>query len=538
MAFRQNDIRFHQTSLFNDYLALSDKKRKMLEESWASIFRNDVIPNINEDLFRPLFEEEGAASRPNSPVNILVGASILQMLNGLSESELMQSIAFDFRYSYALCLDSLGEDAFSDRTLRRFRKRIADYAEATGTDLIKQTMEALSDKFAAVMGIDKSERRMDSFMIDMSAKHMGRRELVYEANKGLVQYLFSIGDTNGILYMGHYLQQDDHNRVLYNVEKEYVQYRDRALLKDATLLMGKCLDAYQGEEAFAVFKRVINEQTVLGSNGERRFRTKEDGGMGSSMVQGINDPDATFRSKGGENHYGYVANIEESVGPKGSLITGYDFEANNVSDQQMLRNRIEEMPAQEAHTVIVADGGYDDDKAREMAVEKNIEIITTDLLGKDTDPIYGGFKFNEDGTEVEVCPHGNAPLECRHDEKTGKCTATFTAVQCDGCPYKSTCKPSGKRGAMRKVKVSKKMARRAKQQAEMAKGTFKAYGRFRNGVETIPSYFRTVMNVDHMYAYNKIRNAICFGMRVMAYNVMKITGFRKKQRVESAQNAA
>ena len=95
MAFRKNDISFHQTSLFNDYLALSDKKRKMLEESWAGIFRNDVIPNINEDLFRPLFEEEGAASRPNSPVNILVGASILQMLNGLSESELMQNIAFD-----------------------------------------------------------------------------------------------------------------------------------------------------------------------------------------------------------------------------------------------------------------------------------------------------------------------------------------------------------------------------------------------------------------------------------------------------------
>ena len=54
---------------------------------------------------------------------------------------------------------------------------------------------------------------------------------------------------------------------------------------------------------------------------------------------------------------------------------------------------------------------------------------------------------------------------------------------------------------------------------------FKEKARFRNGVETIPSFFRTVLNIDHMYAYNYSRNMIIFGFKVMAFNAMKLFTF-------------
>jgi len=50
------------------------------------------------------------------------------------------------------------------------------------------------------------------------------------------------------------------------------------------------------------------------------------------MLQNPSDPDATFRSKAGEEHRGYVANLEESVGENGSVITDYQFEQNIYSD--------------------------------------------------------------------------------------------------------------------------------------------------------------------------------------------------------------
>lgn len=532
MSFRPNDLGSRQTSFFDISNILTERKREALKHSWASYFRNDILPNIDEEPYRVLYDEEGGASRPNSPVNVLIGASVLMMRFGISEDELEENICLDIRYSYALSLDTLTDDAFSMRTLRRFRKRCADYAARTGKDLIKMTSDSLAERMASIMGIDKTRRRMDSFMVDMSAQEMTRRELVYNANKAIVSYLFSIGDTDGIKYMEHYTVKGDHHQVLYHVEEKYRGWRDEALLKDAFLLMGKCAGKYSEEEAYKLFRRIIDEQAVE-DNGKLRWRTRDDGGFNSGMAQSTTDTDATYRSKAGESYKGYVANVEESVGDGGSLITHYSFEKNNVSDQAMLRRRIEEIEPQEKKTVIVADGAYDSEEARSLAEEKNIEIITTDLLGGDVDPVMGGFKFNDDGTEILSCPLGNKPDECVYNEKTGQCEAKFICGQCDKCMFRNIhCKPSGKKD--KKVKVSKSMAARARRQAEMATEKFKEFYRFRNGVEAIPSCFRNILNVDFMQAYGKIRNSIAFGLRVMAFNMMKLVGFRKKQLVECA----
>lgn len=534
MSFRLNSIgpdQPGQISLFDTSFILSDRKKEALRKSWAASFRDDILPNIDEEPYRVLYDEEGSASRPNTPVNILIGASVLMAHCGFSEEEFEEALYLDIRFGHALGLDVLSEDAFSMRTLRRFRKRCADYMERTGIDLIKQTSDSIADKLASLMGIDKTQRRMDSFMVSMTARDMGRRELIYNANKAIVCYLFKTGDTEGIKRMVHYTESGDQNKVLYHVEEEYRQDRDGTLLKDASTLLAKCGDRYNDVEEYKIFSRIIGEQTVS-ENGTLRWRNKEDGGFNSDMAQSTNDLDATYREKAGESYKGYVANVEESVGGGGSLITSYSFEKNNVSDKSMLEGQIENMEPQTEKTTIITDGGYDSDSAREKAEEKNIDLITTDLLGRDTDPVFGGFKFNEDGTSVISCPKGNKPDECRYNEKTRQCNLKFTKGQCANCCFKDICKPTGKN--KNKVKASKSKAERARRQANMGTEEFKKSYRFRNGVEAVPSYFRTVLHVDHMYAYGLVRNAIAFGFRVIAFNMMKLTLFRKRQLVKCA----
>jgi hypothetical protein len=526
MSFRPNDISSRQLSFFDTSLLLSKRKKEVLDKSWAAPFRSDILPNIDEEPYRVLYDEEGSASRPNTPVNVLVAASVLMVRFGLSEDGFEAAVCLDIRFSYALGLDTISEDYFSMRTLRRFRKRCADYMKQTGIDLIRQTSESIADRMASIMGIDKTLRRMDSFMVDMTAKDMGRRELIYNANRKLVRYLFSIGDTEGIKHMIHYTEDGDRNKVLYHVEKEYRTWRDETLLKDALYLVTKCGERYPDAEEYKVLSRIVSEQTV-NEDGVLRWRTREDGGFDSGMAQSTVDTDATFREKNGEYYKGYVANVEESVGENGSLITSYSFEKNNVSDKAMLESMIGGMGHQPEKTTIVTDGAYDNDSVREAAAEKNIEVVTTDLLGKDTDPVIGGFKFGGDGTSVISCPKGNAPDECKYNEKTGQCELKFKSGQCDGCCYRDICKASGKK--YKKVKVSKSQAVRAKRQDEMGTEEFKKTYRFRNGVEAIPSYFRTVLNVDNMYAYGIIRNTIAFGFRVIAFNTMKFHMFRLKK---------
>lgn len=50
--------------------------------------------------------------------------------------------------------------------------------------------------------------------------------------------------------------------------------------------------------------------------------------MNSSALQNPSDPDATYRNKSGKLHRGYSANIEETVGKNGSVVTDYQFDKN------------------------------------------------------------------------------------------------------------------------------------------------------------------------------------------------------------------
>ncbi len=70
-------------------------------------------------------------------------------------------------------------------------------------------------------------------------------------------------------------------------------------------------------------------------------------GMQSDMLQNPSDPEAAFRRKSGKEHRGYVANLEESVGNNGSVVTEYQYEQNIHSDSLFIREHLERMDVQE-----------------------------------------------------------------------------------------------------------------------------------------------------------------------------------------------
>jgi hypothetical protein len=95
------------------------------------------------------------------------------------------------------------------------------------------------------------------------------------------------------------------------------------------------------------------------------------------MLQNPSDPDATFRSKAGEEHRGYVANLEESVGENGSVITDYQFEQNTYSDSQFLHDSWEKMDTQEEAVILATDGAYPTPENQKLAESKNVQIVST-----------------------------------------------------------------------------------------------------------------------------------------------------------------
>ena len=114
-----------QLTVLDSTFNLTEREKRMLEKSWAKTFADKVFPAIDENIFSVLYSEK--ASRPNTPVNVIVGALILKEALNVTDYEIVEAMAFDIRYQYALHTTSFEEQPISDRNLSRFRARVLSY---------------------------------------------------------------------------------------------------------------------------------------------------------------------------------------------------------------------------------------------------------------------------------------------------------------------------------------------------------------------------------------------------------------------------
>jgi len=520
MSFKENACQ--QISFTDSFLGLTAREQKALENSWAKVFADEIFPAIDEKRFSVLYSNK--TSRPNTPVNVIVGALIIKELFDYSDDEMVENLMLDFRIQYALHTTSFEEQPLSDKTLSRFRKRCYDYETLYNQDLYHECVKDLSASIAKLMGISGKIRRMDSMMIESNIRKLSRMELIYTCIAKLAVYVNKINKDALSEELKHYTDPNDFNRVIYHQRSTDADERMNQLLEDANKLLTLCESAYQDSTEYELFVRCLSEQTIV-ENEKRRLRTKEDGKMTSSMMQNPSDPDATFRSKSGKEHRGYVANLEESVGTNGSVVTDYRYEQNNHSDSQFIQEHLEQMEKQEEQTVIVADGAYSGTENTQLAADKNVELITTSLTGKAAPDIFADFEFNKDGTKVLRCPAGHEPKSCSYMKPSNQCSVSFLHDQCVNCPYQKQCRPKiYKRVA--KIVTSKAAQERAKIQRNMTSEEFKNYAKLRNGVETVPSNIRRNYHLEKM-PRGKQRGKFFFGTKIAALNFRKLFNYVK-----------
>jgi hypothetical protein len=138
-----------QISMEDFTFRLTAREQKMLEKSWAIPFLERIFPAIDEEPFSVLYSDN--ASRPNTPVNVLMGALILKEFFGQSDDDIRESLMFDIRYQVALHTTSFPEQPLSDRSLGRLRTRCTTYEEETGIDLIHDCVISLSREIAEIL---------------------------------------------------------------------------------------------------------------------------------------------------------------------------------------------------------------------------------------------------------------------------------------------------------------------------------------------------------------------------------------------------
>ena len=529
MAFAPNERQ--QIRLEDSTFNLTQRGQRFLKKSWAEYFGQHIFPLINEERFAPLYSSN-PASRPNTPVNVIIGLLMLKELFNLTDDNLLETLIFDVRFQYALHTTSYQEQPISDRTLSRFRERLAQYEQGTNIDLLKEEMEALAAAFLGLLQIDPLMKRMDSLMVASSCKKMSRLELIYRCVSNMVRAIEATGET-GLLNarLQKYLETDHENDTIYRTTSDQTDNKLETVLTDALQLLD-LLDAsgYAGLTEYEQLKRVIREQTEETAAG-RKLRVNSK--VSTNSLQNPSDADATYREKAGKKHRGYVGNFVETFDANGAIITGMDYEQNTHSDVAFCRSVIENEGPQAETMTLIADGAYGSDERVDQASQQNINLVTTALIGKTPDPLMSEFEIDEQTHQLQKCPAGHAPISCQYKFQTDSYYAHFDKNICMTCPQRKHCgvKFQKKTGL---IHISAKTVRRAAYLKQLSQPEYKALTRKRNAVEGIPSVLRRKYRVDHMPVRGYVRTKIWYYLKIGAINVKRVLVWAENQAFISA----
>lgn len=523
--FKVNNMSMEQMSLTSKTSEWSEYKLKRMQNSWAEFFRKNITTGIKEEEYSVLYSD--IASRPNTPINYMVGLLTIKSLMGLSDEELLDAAFFNEQVQYAVGTINWAKQPISKNMISNFRVRIYEYEKKTGINLFDNTMHQLNDYIVELSKIDTSLKRVDSLMISSSCKKMSRTELIYKVNERLIKLLnklkLEINDD-----FKCYLDEDNQVNVLYRTKEEEIGGKLEMLLKHSITLYSEYKDnkTINETEEFKQLQRLIDDQYDNENN-----KPKSGKEIKPTSMQTPYDEEATYRYKY-EGNIGYVGNVVEAVDTEKemALITDWDVATNIKSDKQFMEDIIEKKKNTnaEAKETYVTDAAYFSTELNEVANENNIVLHPTDMTGHNdaTATNLDKFVVDENNNIIE-CPNGNKPIESSYKEDKNMIYADFDKCHCSNCPQKDIC-PIQIFKTKNKLSTSKSKIEMAKIRAARNTDEYKQVSRFRSGIEGIPSLLRRKYNIDNRPTKGLAYLSMAFSASILSINIKRMTKYQNK----------
>ena len=529
--YRKND-QHHQKALFSSINDLPPKKRERLEASWAGTFYTEFFCRIDEDRFATLYSEE--ASRPNAPVNVLVGLEVLKAGFGWSDAQLEEQFSYNLQVRYALGYRDVADGHLDIRTVYNFRRRLTDHMQATGENLLEQTFEQVTDEQIAALKLKTNKLRMDSTLVSSNIRQMSRLQLLVEVLQRVWRMLKADDQARYKADFEGYTRSTS-GQYTYHIESG----RAKTHLEKIGYFMRRLVDElasdYHEHDAYRVLVRVYGEHFAEEA-AQIRLKTGEE--LRADSLQSPDDTQATYRKKRGEGHQGYVTNVTETCHPDNDvqLIVKVQTEPNNTDDAVMLDEAVPDLVERTDVDEVYTDGGYNSADVDETLNDNTIEQYQTAIRGgKSADDrlSVSDFVFTRDGDGVPQtvqCPNGQV-AEVVPARKDGRFTARFDADACAGCPLLEKCptKPLKRKPQYRILRFDQQQVnvahRRHNQRQAKASGQ-----NLRSAVEA------TVRSLKHPFRNDKLPVRGHRRMRMMMVASAAMTNIRRIWQDEQEQN--
>ena len=327
--FRKTDTT-PQLDLFtapSNILPKRAQKKYTDEKAWHNQFFKLVTSQIDEESFRPLFEETKMGA-PNASIRILVAMSILKEGFGCSDEDLFEKCEFDLLARKALGLEMLDDKLPSRDTYYLFGRRLTAYEQETGINLMERCFEQVTGEQVKIFKISGTSVRMDSKLIGSNIAQYSRYELIHRTLCKILRDERIMTMLNPKLRNGAEVWlSEDSGKTVYRSNKNEMAQR---LVKIGSYIYDVLKRLKEDAPGYDLLHRVFHDQYVV-EKGKVELKDKHK--VSSDSLQSPDDPDATYRDKNGQKVSGYVTNITETVEEdKPSIITSIQTDPVTFAD--------------------------------------------------------------------------------------------------------------------------------------------------------------------------------------------------------------
>jgi len=513
--------RDHKTPyLIDPWDYLGPKRRKLLDGSWAGLFRTHILPDLPVGKIASCYTE--GFGRPSKEIYAALGALILQQMHDLTDEETVSQFSYNIQWHYALDIPGESDEAkyLCAKTLWTLRHIVAQ--KGLDRELFTVTTESL----AKVFGVDTSKQRIDSVHIRSNMRRLGRI------------CLFSQSIHNFLVNLKR------QRRVIFEtIEKELVEryLTEKALgcfslvkpsesaktLEEVSRDLFSLVERFRGNKqvrslsTFGALLRVLKDQCDVTPTGEMTVKAPKE--IASSSLQNPSDPDAGYDAHKGQGYQVQVMEtycVDESIKDKTlNLITHVEVEPAHVSDVHALIPALESTKERGlAPQEVLADSLYGSDENRQKAKELGVEVISP-VMGAPKEETLSLADFPTENGTIATCPQGHVPVKFKRGKKNTMSVA-FASEHCEACSLRERCpvKPGRKRHYLR---FHLKALRIAERRAREHTPEFKDKYRWRSGVESTFSEMDKTTGVKRLRVRGLSAVGCCARLKAIGVNIFR-----------------
>jgi len=524
----------HKTGyLIDPWRHLGPKRRKLLEHSWAGLFREHILCELPVHKLVPFFTE--GFGRPTKELYAVLGVLIIQQMMDCTDEETVAHLAFNEQWHYALDIpDETDESKYmSPRTLWTMRRIVTD--NELDTLLFEHTTDALRHVFK----VDASMQRIDSVHIRSNMRRLGRIQIFAETIHTFLTNL-----------------KRRHRACFETVAQEL---RDRYLSKEmlacfsmvkpsatARTLTEVSTDLFELVQAFKdipevgamhsykLMTRVLEEQCTVTETSDTTpvvVSPKAPREIPSDSLQNPSDPDAAYDGHKGQ---GYQVQVMETYcddedkdarAQSLNLITHVEVEPACASDANALLPSLQSTKDRHcAPKEVLADALYGSDDTVRDARTMGTEVIAPAMgAPKERAVMLSAFTFAASG-KVLACPQGHTPEMTKH--KKNRHTAGFNVAHCSACSLRDEClvREGTKYYYLYYDDKAQRIASRrvAEQTAD-----FKERYRYRAGAEATMSEYDRRTGVKQLRIRGLGNVRFCAKLKAIGINIFRATAVRR-----------